>query len=142
MFVINKSILDITQADIEALITNQVVEGKHLDYKRDTYGNKDDDKKELLKDVSSFANSGGGDLIIGMEETEGLPSKIVGMSIDPDKEILRLESIIRTGISPRLPNCDIHPVKLAEGTYVIIIRITKKLDCSAYSDFSKLVTFF
>jgi len=39
-----------------------------LDYKRDVPGESDQDKKEFLADISSFANATGGDLIYGVDE--------------------------------------------------------------------------
>jgi predicted HTH transcriptional regulator len=36
----------------------------------------DADKKEALKDITSFANSAGGHLIVGMEETDGVPVRL------------------------------------------------------------------
>ncbi len=47
-------------AAIQSLLDNRVPESEILDYKRECYGSKDADKRELLKDVSSFANSRGG----------------------------------------------------------------------------------
>jgi predicted HTH transcriptional regulator len=53
-----------------------VPEGVLVDYKRSTYGRSDNDIMESLKDVSSFANTSGGHLIIGVDE------KDVGMRQD------------------------------------------------------------
>ena len=44
------------------------------------YGGNDAAKKELLKDVSSFANTEGGDLLIGIDEDAGVPTNIVGLT--------------------------------------------------------------
>ena len=73
---IDKPLSQITFADIERVVAEKWPEGKTLDYKRDPYGNKDDDKKELLKDVSSFANTQGGDILIGVDEDKGVPTGI------------------------------------------------------------------
>ena len=76
---INKPINSIESSDLDALVANAVPEGKLLDYKRDLPGPADADKKELLADASSFANTAGGFLIFGVEETSGVPSAIVGI---------------------------------------------------------------
>jgi predicted HTH transcriptional regulator len=47
------------------LCENEVSEGILIDYKRDLYEHTPDGKREFLKDVSSFANSAGGHIIIG-----------------------------------------------------------------------------
>lgn len=61
-----KALNAITEEDLQALIINGVAEGRTIDYRSDLPGNSDGDKKELLADVSSFANTGGGDLVFGM----------------------------------------------------------------------------
>ncbi len=84
----------ISYVNLERFIQEKYPEGKAIDYKRDLYGGRDDDKKELLKDASSFANTIGGDLLIGVDEDKGVPTSIPGVTVDPDKEKLRLEEII------------------------------------------------
>ena len=74
-------------------------EGILIEYKRDNYAINDAGKRELLKDVSSFANTHGGHLIIGMNEDAGVPSEISPLKIDDaDKERQRMESLVRDGI--------------------------------------------
>ena len=60
------------------MYNRQERENNHLEYKSKV-GNSDKDKREFSKDVSGFANANGGFLIIGIEEKEGLPSKICGI---------------------------------------------------------------
>lgn len=61
---IEKSDFDsIGESDLHELIDAQVPEGLRLDYKLKNYGRSDSDKRELLKDVSAFANSHGGHLV-------------------------------------------------------------------------------
>lgn len=67
---INKKIDDITIDDIKLLIVNSVCESKSLEYKKELHIENDADKKEFLADVSSFANSTGGDIIFGIEEDD------------------------------------------------------------------------
>jgi hypothetical protein len=100
---IQKSLDSITEDDLLALISNGVREGRTIDYKRELPGNSDGDKKEFLADVSSFANSGGGDLVFGLDEAEGLPTQLTGFqSADVDVEVQRLDNILRSGLSPRI----------------------------------------
>ena len=73
----DKSPAELTEADLIDLIGVEA-EGKSLDYKRDLVGSTDANKKEFLYDASSFANSQGGYLIFGMDEANGLPSRIGG----------------------------------------------------------------
>jgi hypothetical protein len=124
---IDKPLEKITFADIDRFVQQKWPEGKTVDYKRDLYGGKDDDKKELLKDVSSFANTLGGDIIIGVDEDKGVPIGIPGVAVpDTDKEKLRLEGIIRQGLEPRI-EFGVHPVAMPTGTSVIVIRVKESL---------------
>ena len=86
------------------------------------YGRNDPEKKETLTDASSFANTIGGDLIIGMDEANGIPTAIPGVSIaNVDADKLRLDEIIRRGIEPRI-DFPIHTIDTGTGTTVFIIR--------------------
>ncbi|MDJ0733272.1 MAG: ATP-binding protein [Nostocaceae cyanobacterium] len=123
---IPKNINDITETDLEILVNNSVPEGRTIEYKQELPGNSDKDKKEFLNDVSSFANASGGDLIYGIKEDKGIPISIEGLTLDDmDKERLRLDSIIRDGIKPRIPGVLIHPVRLLNSQLVLIIRVPK-----------------
>jgi hypothetical protein len=125
--VIDRPLHQITYADIERFVAEKRPEGKTVDYKRDPYGNKDDDKKELLKDVSSFANTQGGDILIGVDEDKGVPTDIPGVAVpDPDKEKLRLEEVVRRGLDPRV-EFGLHHVPTPASTAVIVVRVPESL---------------
>ena len=114
----------ITETEINNLILNGVPESPTIDYKRETYGNSDGDKREFLADVSSFANTIGGDIVIGVDETSGLPISITPLTGDSEVEVRRLEEIALYGIEPRLTNLRIRAVTVAGG-YVIIVRVPR-----------------
>jgi len=116
---------DISESDLIALISNGVSEGRTIEYKRELPGNSDGDKKEFLADASSFANTSGGDLIFGIDESQGLPTQLTGFqSADADLEIRRLDSILVSGIDPRirylmkLVTCD-------AGKKVLVLRLDR-----------------
>lgn len=123
---IQKSLESVTAADVEALRLNKVPEGRTLDYKASLPGGKDDDKKEFLADVSSFANAIGGDLIFGIPESNGVPDAVKGISTaNLDAEKLRLEEIIRSGIEPRIVGIRIHGVEGFPNGPVAIVRVPR-----------------
>lgn len=100
---IPKPLNKIAEADIQALKETGVQEGQTLEFKRELPGTRDEDKREFLADASSFANTEGGDMIYGVAEEQGIITDIVGASSpDFDAEILRLENLVRDGISPRM----------------------------------------
>jgi hypothetical protein len=122
---IPKSLNDITESDVLALMANGVAEGRTIEYKRDLPGNSDGDKKEFLADVSSFANTSGGDLIFGLDENQGLPTQITGVqSADLDLEVRRLESIVASGLNPRI-QYRLKVVTCGGTQRILIIRVER-----------------
>ena len=116
----------VTEQDLQDLVDAQVPEGLRLDFKLTQYGKTDSDKRELLKDVSALANSHGGHLILGVEETDGTATKIVGIEgLNTDAEILRMENITRSGLEPPVPGIRLRAIPLASGKHVLLMRIPR-----------------
>ena len=123
---INNQFKEIDEEYLLSLIANQVQESKTIEYKRDLPGNSLDDRKEFLADISSFANSSGGNIIYGVIENEGIPTELSGLgNIDLDAEKLRMENLLRDCIEPRIPNFKIIPITLQESTTAIIIKVPR-----------------
>jgi len=122
---IDKPLDTLVESDLQSLVDNEVSEGRTIEYKRSLPTNSDAEKKEFLADVSSFANAVGGNLIYGMEEKAGVPTKITGLGeIDADAEILRLENTIRNGVDPRIPGISTRAVAVEAGV-AIVMRIPR-----------------
>ncbi len=123
---IQKPLESIDKTDLLYLIDNSVLEKKTLDYKEKFSGTDKDDKKEFLKDITSFANSSGGDIIYGIKEQNGVPVELVGIpNVEVDAKILWIEDLVRQAVKPRIPGIKIQPVDLGEGLVALIIRIPK-----------------
>ncbi len=131
MSIEHKNLAQLSQENLDALVKSQVAENIRLEYKRDLYGQNDNSKKELLKDISALANSYGGHLIIGIEEFNGRADALYGVRCDnPDEETLRMEQVIRSGIEPNIADIHIHYLKLNKPDanarrYLFIIRVPK-----------------
>jgi hypothetical protein len=115
----------VTEANLVDLIDNGVAEGRDIDFKRDAYGNADPDRREFMADASSFANTIGGHLIIGMDEANGIASTLPGIDGDPDALINRLEQAARDGIQPRIQGMRMRAVPLTNGRFALVIRIPR-----------------
>jgi hypothetical protein len=114
------------EADLASLVAQKIPESTVLDYKQDTIGTSDKERYEFLADVSSFANSAGGEILFGLAETNGIPTHVVGVTAtNVDQEILRLEQIIRTGSRPVIPGIFARAIPLSSGKSAIVMRIPK-----------------
>jgi hypothetical protein len=140
----------ITKEDVEALVTNAVAEGRTIEYKQQLPGNSDEEKREFLADVSSFANAGGGDIIYGVVEKRdsdnkptGIPEKAEGLpGINTDSEIRRLDESIRSAIDPRIPGYHIRGIDGLPAGPAILIRIPKSWASPHMVTFKKGSRFF
>lgn len=82
----------------QSAVENKLSESNILDFKRDPYT----DNKDWLKDVTAFANTSGGRIIMGVDEDEsGFATEAIGLKIDNlDKEIHKLFSWLREHSEP------------------------------------------
>jgi hypothetical protein len=125
MALLHIPLAQITQAHLQALKNTGAAESRTIDYKRDTYG--PNDNAEFLADASSFANTSGGDIVIGVAAKQGVPTAFAPLTIDLDQEQLRFEECARTGLEPRLPKIDFHRVPVTGGS-ILIIRIPRSFN--------------
>jgi Putative DNA-binding domain len=116
--------------DITALIRDEVEESIHLEFKEANALDKSDGKrKDISKDVSSFANSDGGIIIYGVKE---LNHKASSISFIDGNEFSKewLEQIINSAIQRRIPDLLIFPLRkdgeISQSVY--LVKIPKSLE--------------
>ena len=112
------------------MIDNEIEESIHLDFKdADSLGKSDGKKKELSKDIASFANSDGGIIIYGIREKE---HKADSISFINGNEFTKewLEQIINTTIQRHIPDLRIYPVRFNSSLEktVYIVKIPKSIE--------------
>lgn len=113
---------DIDAGHLVGLIASEVGERRTIEYKRDLPGGTDDERREFLADVTSFANAAGGDLLFGMRAEDGIPKEITPLDFKPDGERLTWEEVIRNGVQPRIPGIRIREIAV-DGGHALLIRI-------------------
>jgi hypothetical protein len=122
---------EVDSQHIVALVTNKATERKTLEYKERLPDGTEGAKKEFVADVSSFANSSGGDIVFGIRDQRdsggkatGVPEKIVGLSgVNLSAERERLEAIIRDGIKPRIPVVQTKDLEIQGQGSVVLLRV-------------------
>lgn len=136
MSLIHISIEAIEIADLNELKDNGVPESLTLEYKASLKHNKDSEKKELLYDISAFANTQGGEIIFGVKEkrdeagkSTGLIDTICGIkNLNFDDTVKKIENLVRDGIEPRLNRLDWKEIKIGTESSVIILRVERSLN--------------
>ena len=113
----------VSEADVLRLITAQETEGPHLEFKRELPRTDNGSRHEFLADVSAFANSGGGDVVFGIEEDDqGRAASVVALAENPDQEPRRLLDVLMNGVEPRLPGVHVQPIAVTGGS-VFVLRV-------------------
>lgn len=114
-----KHVLLLELSDIEDLINvRKEREGYNLDFKGDI-GNPDKAKKELAKDISAFANSDGGFLIIGVDKNYN----IVGVDKIIQKKPIDewINQILVSNIEPHVFYFDPKLIAIPNSEKVIVV---------------------
>ena len=82
--------------------------------------------KDLLADVSAFANSSGGTILYGIDEDQGEPIACTGVgNIDVHKAIERLNNIIGNSLDPPLRGFNFDVIGRDDGKHVLVLQINQ-----------------
>jgi predicted HTH transcriptional regulator len=112
--------------DLEDLVTiRKERESLNLEYKKEI-NNSSNGKKEFLKDVTGFANGGGGYLLLGIDEEDGLPLGIPGVSKTIGKQKIDewINNVLISNVVPKL-NYDLKVLENKNNNLVIIMYISE-----------------
>jgi len=113
------------ESDLNALITAAARENRFIEFKSEYLPQSDPGKKKFLQSVAAFANTRGGDLVLGMKETDGVAGGLAPLSLDPDQCRLQMLDLIRVHLRPPLGGVQVHSVALTTGGFAIVVRVPK-----------------
>lgn len=112
-------------ADLQRLVDDGVRESRAIGY-RSRLDDDDGDLCELLADVSSFANTAGGQLVVGMKSEDGVPVELVGV----EASVLgaaRIEHALRDGLDPGIAGLHVQVVALPGNGAAAVIQVARSL---------------
>jgi predicted HTH transcriptional regulator len=107
----------ITEADLVAAIADGLRPGKKVAFASAAY------EHPFVKEVSSFANTSGGRLIIGIDAKDGSAADFAPLTGSPALELKRLEKRMQDGISPPVAGVRLKAVALARGGFVVVLQV-------------------
>ena len=132
---------EITDQDLQRLVDDEVQERDTIEYKSAMYGNSDEDKREMLRDITSMANHRGGYLIIGIEEDEeGIPVKRVG--VDPGSHVERIMGSCLDNVDKRIIGLEVEDVPLGDEKVVVMVSIPESMNAPHMITFKGLNQFW
>lgn len=117
---------EISLTDLQALVDEGIPEGRQLEFKRDHYGRRDEDRREFAADVSALANAFGGYLVVGIDEKNGIASNVCGVtSPDPDGLVRAVSESIRTSFEPPLAEYRVKWIAIEAERGVLLIKVAR-----------------
>jgi len=127
-------IANITEATLQGLIQDRIFESKELEYKDYSFVDgkiEDRVKTKLMQEIVAFANTYGGQIVIGIKEDQDqLPTEISGTNAkigDFDGWLSSFRQIVLSRIRPHLHGIECTPVSLQDGDLAIVITVPKSL---------------
>ncbi len=112
--------------DVQRLIDDKIGGSLTLEYKREL----DKNNKDIAKDISAFANTKGGTIIYGLEESDGVPVAVSWIKGKALKE--RIENIALSAIQPEITDLKITRISKSgkDNGSLLVVEIPESLSGS------------
>lgn len=119
-----KPIDEITDEELEAVVQEHIAERQHLEFKITVNYRDDDERLELLRDITSLANGGGGYLIIGVrDDGQGRAIKFEPSQLGDTAKITRsIAFLCQDHIVERIDGLEIRE-RNVRGNPLVVIRV-------------------
>jgi hypothetical protein len=124
---------EVDERALSSLVENEVGEDRRIEYKECLPGTSQDEKAEFVRDISSLANTLGGDVLYGVREKRdaeghptGIPEDLCGLAgLNVDAVKLRFDSMLRDRLDPRLSGVECRSVPVAGSRTVLVVRVPR-----------------
>lgn len=130
MYLTRQQLAALDEAGLRAFLDTAVPECLYLDYKISLSGSSDKDaKREFLKDVTAFANAGGGQLLLGVKEPAddlSVDDQLIGVE-GAEALAQDLERLCSASIDPRIPGLCFFRVPLSNERGCLIVHVPPSL---------------
>jgi hypothetical protein len=126
-------IAQVDESTLDRLVADERSEGRQLEYKEQLPGDKPEDKREFVADITAFANAIGGDVIYGIRERRdaegkhtGEPDAVVGLNgVNLETARSRLQNLLRDSVEPRIAGVEFHGIARQRGDPCLLVRVPK-----------------
>jgi hypothetical protein len=118
---------NIDLAALRDLLDRGRAEDRTIEYKVKVPAGSDSEKIPLLlKPVCAFANTEGGDLLLGVTAEAGMPKTLSGVEVeDIDEALRRIDEMVRAGIEPSISTFTTRAIPLEDGKVVFVVRVER-----------------
>ena len=121
----DKALADISDDEIRALVTHRVAEHQHLDFKVEFDHSRPEAVQKLLRHVASFANGGGGYLVLGIrDDGRGHAQRFEGLTGNVQSTLRSIRDMCLKHLAPRVIGLEIDH-RSVDGHVVVLVRVPR-----------------
>jgi hypothetical protein len=138
-----KPIDEITDEELDAIVQENIRERQHLEFKVTVNYRDDGDRLELLHDISSLANGGGGYVIIGIrDDGQGRAVKFEPSLVGDTARIAKsITSLCQDHIRERIDGLGIRE-RNVKGNPLVVVRVPRSFRIPHMVTFSNRTDFY
>ena len=138
-----KPIDEITDEELDAIVQENIRERQHLEFKVTVNHRDDSDRLELLHDIGSLANGGGGYVIIGIrDDGQGRAVKFEPSLVGDTARIAKsIASLCHDHIRERIDGLGIRE-RNVKGNPLVVVRVPSSLGIPHMVKFSNRTDFY
>lgn len=118
----------------ESLISDQIAENQFLEFKAYHFplGKIESKvKEELAKDIVAMANAEGGQIILGISESDkGVATEVIGTGCPLSKfddVQMAIKGVLMAKVRPRLHGISMQPIELSKDNIAIVLKYPRAL---------------